>query len=69
MPFYRLIFPTPSDLALENTPTAHVDTGHKVMEVGDVIEHGGRRWRVSQAPVEQPQSGEMADLMVWPAEG
>ena len=68
MPRYRLIFPTPLDLALENTPTAHVNSGDEIWEVGTVIEHDGKRWQVSKAPTEQPQSGETADLMVWPAE-
>jgi hypothetical protein len=68
MPYYRLIFPVPDDLANENGPTAHFDSGERVFEVGDVLEHGGKRWSVSQAPLEQPESGEMADLMVWPAD-
>ena len=68
MPLYRLIFPTPANEVIENTPTAHIDSGDEVYEVGALIEHRGKRWRVSRAPVEQPQSGETADLMVWPAE-
>jgi hypothetical protein len=68
VPSYRLIFPTPPDLALENTPTAHIDTGNRILEVGDIVEHGGSRWQVSEAPLEQPESGETADVMVWPAE-
>jgi hypothetical protein len=65
MPRYRLIFP--SDIMIENTTTAAYESKEH-HEVGDVIEHGGKRWRVSQAPVEQPGYGEAADLMVWPAE-
>lgn len=68
MPRYRLIFPTPEDMALENTPTAHIDSGDEVYVVGTVIKHHGKRWRVSQAPREQPVSGETADLLVWPAD-
>ncbi|HEY4346037.1 MAG TPA: hypothetical protein VGM80_00480 [Gaiellaceae bacterium] len=68
MPRYRLVFPTPDDMALENTPTAHIDSGETVYEVGAEIHHDGKRWRVSQAPLEQPESGEEADLMLWPAE-
>ena len=41
--------------------------GH-VYEVGDTIEFEGRRWQVTQAPLEQPRFSERADLMVWPAE-
>jgi hypothetical protein len=67
MPSYRLIFPTSPELALENTPTAHFESDEQ-LEVGAVVEHDGKRWRVSQAPVEQPQSGETADVMVWPAD-
>ncbi len=67
MPFYRLVFPTPPDIAIENARTAHIEID-RVLEVGDLVEHGGKRWRVSEAPVEQPESGEMADLMVWPVD-
>jgi hypothetical protein len=68
VPSYRLIFPTSPDLALENTPTAYIDTGDRILEVGDIVDHGGSRWQVSEAPLEQPESGETADIMVWPAE-
>jgi hypothetical protein len=67
MPAYRLIFPLPADVSVGDQPTAHIDTGDKLLEVGDVVEHGGERWRVSEAPLEQPESGETADVMVWPA--
>jgi hypothetical protein len=69
MPLYRLIFPTPPNLPIEATPTAEIDSGDEVYEVGAIIAHGGKRWRVSQAPVELPERGDTAaDLMVWPAE-
>jgi hypothetical protein len=68
MPSYRLIFPVPEGFAIENTPTAHIETGDKVLAVGDEVEHGGKLWRVSQAPLDQPTLGETADLMVWPAD-
>lgn len=68
MPAYRLLFPTPPGVPAVDAKTARLDTGEKLLEVGDVVEHGGRRWRVSQAPLEQPQSGETADVLVWPAE-
>lgn len=65
MPHYRLVFP--ADIMIENTDTAQYES-NEICEVGDVIEHGGKRWRVSKAPTEQPGYGETADLMVWPAE-
>jgi hypothetical protein len=65
MPHYRLMFP--ADLMIENTPTAQYESD-EILEVGDVIEHGGKRWRVSKEPTEQPGYGETADLMVWPVE-
>jgi hypothetical protein len=65
--YYRLIFPTEADQTIENTRTAEIASDHPY-EVGDEIEHGGKRWRVSEAPVEQPENESTADLMVWPAE-
>jgi hypothetical protein len=67
VPLYRLIFPTPLDSALVNSETAEIESD-EFYEVGAEISYGGKRWRVSQAPHEQPQNGETADLMVWPAE-
>lgn len=64
---YRLIFPPPADFAIERAQTATFQTD-KVLEVGDVIDHGGKRWRVSQAPVVDPNGGASADVMVWPAD-
>ncbi len=46
MPHYRLVFP--SDIMIENTETAQYGGSDKILEVGDVIEHGGKRWRVEQ---------------------
>ncbi len=68
MPVYRLIFPDPPGLPIEDTPTAEIDSGDKVYEVGSIIEHEGKRWRVSQAPVDLPELGAPVDLMVWPAD-
>jgi len=68
MPRYRLIFPNPPGVNLEHTPTARIDTGDAIYRVGDEIEYEGTRWRVSKAPREEPESGETADLMVWPAD-
>jgi len=68
MPSYRLVFPAPPDTAIENSPTAHIESGDRIYEVGALIEHGGKKWRVSKAPVEDPRSGETVDLLVWPAE-
>jgi hypothetical protein len=31
MPHHRLIFPDPSDLPIEQTPTAEIDSGDKVL--------------------------------------
>lgn len=67
MPTYRLIFPVASDTAIENTHTSVIDSDH-VYKVGEEIEHNGKRWRVSKAPTEDPEGGQMLDLMVWPAE-
>ncbi len=67
MPRYRLIFPTPSGATIENTPTTEIESD-EVYKVGDEIQHGGTRWRVSKAPTEDPESGQIVDLMVWPAE-
>jgi hypothetical protein len=67
VPSYRLIFPTEPLTSIENAPTSVIESD-QIYEVGAVISHGGKRWRVSQAPVEQPSIGETADLMVWPAD-
>jgi len=72
MPRYRLIFQDPEGFALDLQGgiegTKHIDSGDEVYEVGALIEHDGKRWRVSQAPVKQPAMGEIADLMLWPAD-
>ena len=68
MPSYRLIFPPAPGIPPELSHTAQLETGDRILEVGDEVEHGGRRWKVSQAPLEQPESGETADLMLWPAD-
>ena len=68
MPSYRLIFPVPEGTPIEQAESAHIESGEKFYEVGDEIEHGGKRWRVTQAPLEEPTLGETSDLMVWPAE-
>jgi hypothetical protein len=67
VPSYRLIFPTPRGLPIEETPTARYES-KEPCEVGAVIEHGGKRWTVTEAPLEQPEYGSVADLMVWPAD-
>ena len=68
MPVYRLIFPPPLDQSIENTHTSEIDSGDQVYRVGDEIEHAGKRWRVSKAPLEDPEGGQMLDLMIWPAD-
>jgi hypothetical protein len=67
VPLYRLIFPTPPDRVFVDTETAEIESD-EVYEVGSEIRYGGKLWRVSQAPLEQPRNGETADLMVWLAE-
>jgi hypothetical protein len=68
MPNYRLIFPAPEGVRIENAETAHYDSGDQVYKVGDVIEHQGRRWQVTSTPLEEPELGATQDLMVWPVE-
>jgi hypothetical protein len=65
--YYRLIFPTEADQAIEKTHTAEI-ASDRPYEVGDEIRHDGKLWRVSEAPVEQPENESTQDLMVWPAE-
>jgi hypothetical protein len=69
MPLYRLIFPPPPGSSFEEAPSAEIDSGDVVYEVGDTIRWEGTLWQVSQAPLEQPRFDEVADLMVWPAGG
>lgn len=64
MPLYRLIFPKPSDQKMAPSAIFHSD---EVLEVGALVEHGGQRWTVTQAPLEAPEPGERVDIMVWPA--
>jgi hypothetical protein len=68
LPSYRLIFPVPEGTPIERAQSAHIESGDKFYEVGDEIEHGGKLWRVTQAPLDDPTLGETSDLMVWPAE-
>jgi hypothetical protein len=68
VPSYRLIFPVPEGTPIEHTESAHFESGDKFYAVGDEIEHRGRRWRVTKAPLEEPTLGETADLMVWPVD-
>ena len=67
MPSYRLIFPVPEGTPIEEERSAHIET-EKRYKVGDQIEHGGRLWQVTKAPLEEPELGETADLMLWPVE-
>jgi hypothetical protein len=68
LPIYRLIFPPPPGLGAQDSPTAELDSGDVVYGVGDTIEWDGKRWEVTDAPLEPPLFGASADLMVWPAE-
>lgn len=67
MPRYRLVFPPRPGEPADQSPTAHIDSGDEVYVVGSVIEHHGRRWQVTQAPLELPDRDE-ADVLVWPEE-
>lgn len=67
MPHYRLVFPPEPGEGPETARTAHVNSGNEVYVVGSVVVHRGKRWRVTQAPLDLPKLGE-ADLMVWPEE-
>jgi len=67
MPSYRLIFPVPEGVPIEQGRSVHIESD-RFYEVGDEIEHAGARWRVTQAPLEEPALGETADLLVWPVE-
>ncbi len=68
MPRYRLIFPAPPGDPIESAPTAEIDTGDEVYDVDAVFEYDGKRWRVSETTLEQQDSEESADLLVWPAD-
>jgi chitodextrinase len=67
MPSYRLVFPVPEGTQIESARTAIIQSD-KVYSVGDEVEHGGKRWRVSQAPLDDPIHGETPDLRVWPVD-
>ncbi len=68
MPRYHLIFPALPGDPIESAPTAEIDTGAEVYDVGAEFEYNGRRWRVSETTLEQQDSEESADLLVWPAD-
>lgn len=68
MPRYRLIFPPRPGESIERSPTVHIDSGTEIYAVGKVVEHHGRRWRVTQAPLDQPEDWAEADVMLWPVE-
>jgi chitodextrinase len=67
MPNYRLIFPVPEGTQPESAHQALI-TNDTYYKVGDEITHGGKAWRVTQAPLDDPIHGETADLMVWPVD-
>jgi hypothetical protein len=68
MPSYRLVFPVPEGVPAEDAESAHFDSGDRIYRVGDVIEFRGRRWTVTEIPVEDPTLGQTVDVMVWPAD-
>jgi hypothetical protein len=67
MPSYRLIFPVPEGEAIEHAHSAHIESD-KIYRAGDEVEYGGKRWRVTKAPLEDPTLGEPNDLLVWPVD-
>jgi len=67
MPSYRLVFPVPEGVPIEQAATAHIESD-RYYHVGDEIEHGGQRWRVAEAPLDDPTLGQTADLLVWPVQ-
>jgi len=65
---YHLTFETPASAeSFTGAPEdADIESDH-VYAVGDIVEHEGRRWVVTHAPVEDPMWGASADLLLWPA--
>jgi hypothetical protein len=69
MPIYRLVFPERPDEGPESTPRSReYDSGNVVLQPGQAIEYGGKRWIVSQTPLDLPVTDEPVDVMVWPEE-
>lgn len=66
MPKYRLIFPPRPGRPASEAPTAYVEVDEE-LKVGSLVEHEGRRWQVTEAPLDQPVYGSTKDVMVWPA--
>jgi hypothetical protein len=67
---YRLIFEGPEGLADHyggELGSARIQSD-RLYEVGDIVEHEGKRWVVTSAPLNQPALGAEADLRVWPAD-
>jgi hypothetical protein len=66
---YRISFPPPGETAAVPQRIKPVYLESEVpYVVGSRIEHGGREWVVTLAPLDQQTLGSYADIEVWPAE-
>lgn len=63
---YRLVFPPEPGSGAQSSGTA-VITSDRLLNTGDEVVHHGRHWKVSQAPLEEPEEGSVQDILVWPA--
>ncbi len=68
VPLYRLIFPPRPGDPIEDAPSAEIDSGDEVYAVGAELIHEGKRWRVTEVPLETQDDEEPADLLLWPAD-
>ena len=60
VPLYRLIFPPRPGDPIEDAPTAEIDSGDEVYAVGAELVHEGKRWRVTEVPLETQDDEEPA---------
>jgi hypothetical protein len=66
---YRVHFPPGGETAAVPKTLEPIELESDVpYEVGSRIEHGGRGWVVTKAPLEQQTLGAYADIEVWPAD-
>ena len=64
VPLYRLIFPPRPGDPIEDAPSAEIDSGDEVYAVGAELVHEGKRWRVTEVPLETQDDEEPADLLL-----